>query len=78
MREIKEELGCQISIKRHLLTTEHHYDFGIVKMDAFLCHLVGEHPKCLEHNKISWLDANELPMPDWAAADLPVVEFLVI
>ncbi|WP_392564396.1 (deoxy)nucleoside triphosphate pyrophosphohydrolase [Orbus wheelerorum] len=77
IREIKEELGCSILIKYHLLTTEHHYDFGIINIDAFFCELVDESPKCLEHNEIRWLEAKELPALDWAEADLPVVSFLL-
>lgn len=77
IREIKEELDCRISIKNHLLTTEHNYDFGTVKIDAFLCELVDELPQCLEHNEIRWLDSNELGNLDWAEADLPIVSILI-
>ena len=76
IREIKEELGCSISIKKYLLTTEHHYDFGTVKINAFLCQLIDNDPICLEHNKICWLDINELNNLDWAEADLPIVSYL--
>ena len=76
IREIKEELGCSISIIKYLLTTEHHYDFGTVKINAFLCQIIDNDPKCLEHNKICWLDSNELNDLDWAQADLPIVYFL--
>lgn len=76
MREIKEELDCRISIKNHLLTTDHIYDFGTVKIDVFVCELVDEQPQCLEHNEIRWLESNELSDLDWAEADLPIVSYL--
>lgn len=76
IREIQEELGCSISIIKYLLTTKHHYDFGTVKINAFLCQLIDNDPVCLEHNKICWLDSNELNDLDWAQADLPIVYFL--
>lgn len=76
MREIKEELDCRISIINHLLTTDHNYDFGTVKIDAFVCELVDEQPQCLEHNEIRWLENNELSDLDWAEADLPIVSYL--
>lgn len=77
IREIKEELGCSISIKNHLLTTEHNYDFATVRIDAFICELIDEEPQCLEHNAIRWLDSNELGNLDWAEADLPIVSVLI-
>ena len=76
IREIKEELGCNISIKKYLLTIKHKYDFGTVKINAFLCQLIDNDPICLEHNKICWLDSSELNDLDWADADLPIVYFL--
>ena len=76
IREIKEELGCNISIKKYLLTKEHNYDFGTVKINAFLCQLIDNDPICLEHNKICWLDSSEFNNLDWADADLPIVSYL--
>jgi len=76
IREIKEELDCSISIKNHLLTTEHNYDFGTVKIDAFLCELIDELPQCLEHNEVCWLDTDALDKLNWAEADLPIVNAL--
>ncbi|MCX8730292.1 (deoxy)nucleoside triphosphate pyrophosphohydrolase [Gilliamella sp. B2969] len=73
MREIKEELDCRISIKSHLLTISHNYDFGTVKIDAFVCELIDEQPLCLEHNEIRWLKNDEMVNLDWAEADLPIV-----
>lgn len=77
IREIKEEFGCRISIKNHLLTTEHNYDFGTVKIDAFLCELIDEVPQRLEHNEIRWLDTDALEKLDWVEADLPIVELII-
>lgn len=73
MCEIKEELDCRISIKSHLLTISHNYDFGTVKIDAFVCELIDEQPLCLEHNEIRWLKNDEMVNLDWAEADLPIV-----
>lgn len=63
IREIKGEFGCRISIKNHLLTTEHNYDFGTVKIDAFLCELR--------------LDTDALEKLGWAESDLPIVELII-
>ena len=76
IREIKEELGCRITVKKHLLTTVHNYDFGSVKIDAFVCGLMNEQPQCLEHHEIRWLGSDELGGLAWAEADLPIVSYL--
>lgn len=76
IREIKEEFSCRILIKNHLLITEHNYNFGTVKIDAFVCELVDEQPQCLEHNEIRWLESNELGDLDCAEADLPIVSLV--
>lgn len=76
IREIKEEFGCKITVKKHLLTTIHNYDFETVKIDAFICELIDEHPLCLEHNEIRWLKSDEIGNLDWAEADLPIVSYL--
>lgn len=77
IREIKEELGCRISVTSHLITSEHDYDFGLVKIDAFFCEIIDEQPQCLEHNVICWLEKDKLQQLDWAEADLPIVTILV-
>ncbi|MDE5877890.1 MAG: (deoxy)nucleoside triphosphate pyrophosphohydrolase [Muribaculaceae bacterium] len=77
IREIREELGCDIEVDTLLPEIEHEYPDFILRMTVCLCHLLPlSKPKCLEHNSIRWLSPPELPALDWAAADarcLPLV-----
>ncbi|MDE6670404.1 MAG: (deoxy)nucleoside triphosphate pyrophosphohydrolase, partial [Muribaculaceae bacterium] len=79
IREIREELGCDIEVDTLLSEIEHEYPDFILRMTVCLCHLLpASIPKCLEHNSLRWLSPVELLVLDWAAADarcLPLVLF---
>ncbi|WP_145519797.1 (deoxy)nucleoside triphosphate pyrophosphohydrolase [Staphylococcus warneri] len=77
IREIKEEMKCDISVKEKLTTTEHEYDFGIVNLTTFKCHLNQQLPTLTEHKEIKWLLINQLDSIEWAPADVPVVKLLI-
>lgn len=75
-REIREELQLEISNIEFLITVEHTYpDFHLV-MHAYTCEISSGEPVLNEHVDMKWLPVDELDQLDWAAADVPIVEFL--
>lgn len=72
-RELEEELLCSAAIGAHVETTEHEYDFGIVRLTTYYCTLVGGEPRLTEHSEIRWVPVAELDQIEWAPADLPSV-----
>ena len=76
VREIREELGCDITIRREL--SRFTFDYGTVhiEMIPFVCALAptspAPHPH--EHVAIRWVTFAELATVDLAPADWPVVE----
>lgn len=72
-RELEEELLCNVEIGRHVQTTEHEYDFGVVTLTTFYCTLIAGEPRLTEHAEIRWLPASELDSLEWAPADVPAV-----
>lgn len=77
VREIREELCLEIRPLRHLITVPHAYpDFSIL-LHAWLCETEEKEPVLNEHKTACWLPLDRLKEPDWAAADVPVVEFLM-
>jgi len=78
IREIREELGCSITITRALPPFTHAYPAVVIKMLPFLCVLTADsaapHPH--EHVALRWVPPAELGTFDLAAADLPVVAAL--
>lgn len=77
IREIHEEMHCEIEIGEQVEHTIYEYDFGIVHLTTFYCELKEGTPKLTEHISIKWLDPNELLALDWAPADIPAVEKLM-
>lgn len=77
VREIKEELGLDISVDSLLLTLTHEYPDFIITMHGLLCSSVGDELVLHEHVDFAWLMTSSLPSLDWAAADVPLVEALI-
>ncbi|WP_033349201.1 (deoxy)nucleoside triphosphate pyrophosphohydrolase [Leucobacter salsicius] len=77
VRELEEELLCQAKVGEHVDTTDYEYDFGIVSLTTFLCTLTESSPIATEHAEIRWVPVLELPLLEWAPADIPAVHRLV-
>jgi 8-oxo-dGTP diphosphatase len=78
LREIKEELGCEIVIVRTLPRSTHDYGTITIEMIPFICALsstsCAPHPH--EHITVRWVTREEMQTVDLAPADWPVVEML--
>lgn len=78
-REIREELGCEITVGDQVCTTLNTYRFGTISLVTFRCTLKpGEEPKRLEHLKLRWMDPLDMPSLDWAPADYEAVDLISI
>lgn len=76
-REIMEELHMDVDVMEHVITVNHEYpDFKII-MHSFLCISNTRNLTLTEHLEAKWLDLEELPNLDWAAADIPIVDKLI-
>ena len=75
MRELREELGCEVRIVAALTRSTHSYERGTVEMIPFVCELTHDsplpHPH--EHAALLWCPPEELLAHDLAPADFPVV-----
>ncbi len=78
VREIKEELGCDIAVGRALPRSTHAYATITIELIPFCCQLAAgsaePHPN--EHTAVLWVMPGELKTLDLAAADWPVVAAL--
>lgn len=76
VREIREELGCDIVITRALPRFEYDYTRVIIEMIPFVCTLAAGSPPPHPHEHVAlvWVRPDELANYDLAPADLPVVE----
>lgn len=76
VREIREELRCQIGVGEAVTTTTHDYEFATVTLTTFYCTVVNGHPSLTEHNEMRWLEPRELLTLDWAPADVPAAALI--
>ena len=77
IREINEEMKCDLTVENKIIAAEYEYDFGIVNLTTYKCTLNNEMPTLTEHKEIKWLEPDELAKLDWAPADIPTVEIIV-
>jgi 8-oxo-dGTP diphosphatase len=75
VREIREELGCDIAIVGALPRLAHAYGPAAVEMIPFVCRLSPDSPEPhpAEHVEIRWVKPGELLAHDLAGADRPIV-----
>lgn len=72
-RELLEELGLTVEIRRPLSPVEHDYADLSVSLHPFVCSIVSGEMVLHEHRAVKWVAPEELPSLDWATADLPVI-----
>ncbi len=73
VREILEELGAEVRVKRHLLSVEHQYTTFSLTLYGYLCNIIGGRLVLKEHLDSKWLGKDQLFSVSWAEADLPIV-----
>jgi 8-oxo-dGTP diphosphatase len=75
IREIREELGCDVVITQSLRSFLHDYGTVVIEMIPFVCALSPDSPapRALEHVALAWVRPQELLSYDLAAADRPII-----
>lgn len=77
VREIKEELDCDIEYISTFNENTYEYEKVIVNLTTLKCRLKCGSPKASEHAKLLWLPIDYLKTLSWAPADIKAVEQLV-
>jgi 8-oxo-dGTP diphosphatase len=75
-RELREELGIQISIPRPLIRARHTYDYGDVLIDMWVVRRYSGEPRGLDGQRLSWCTQDELEATELLPADGPIVAAL--
>ncbi len=78
IREIREELACEIKISRALPPYRHDYTTVVIEMFPFLCTLApgSAPPHPHEHIALAWVATTDVASYDLAPADLPLISQL--
>ena len=77
-RELIEELALRPQVKSLFLTVNHQYpDFHII-MHSYRCEVYSQDLTMHEHINLEWCRVEELQKLDWAEADIPIVNKLIL
>lgn len=72
-REFREELGLTIRVGAVLRTVEHVYDYGQVRLHAFLCTRVDGEPLDLQVAEHRWIRPSELRQYQFPPANAELI-----
>jgi 8-oxo-dGTP diphosphatase len=73
LREIREELGIEISVEETLPSIKHHDPNHTVRLLPFVCRIRKGKLTLKEHKSYRWVRFAELDKIDWLEADVGVV-----
>ena len=76
VREIREELGAEISVDSYLTTIEYDYPAFHLSMRCYLAHVSDGELVLKEHEAARWLLKDELDSVAWLPADLTIIEMI--
>ncbi|MBC7264278.1 MAG: A/G-specific adenine glycosylase [Chloroflexi bacterium] len=75
-REVREELGIEVIVRQHLLTTKHAYTHFSITLDAFHCQYLSGTPQCIGCAEWKWIRVEELEAFAFPGANQPIIEAL--
>jgi 8-oxo-dGTP diphosphatase len=75
-REIKEELGCMISVGELVADCTYAYPNVTIRLRTYRAAIVSGEVHPAEHEKLDWFQVSELGSLVWAPADLPTIDAL--
>jgi len=76
VREIREELGVEISVGELFEEISHDYSEKSVHLKFFLCKLLSGEPQPLDCAAVKWVEKPELAAHEFPAADARLLEKL--
>jgi mutator protein MutT len=76
VREIREELGVEISVGKLFEEIHHDYPEKTVHLKFFLCKLISGEPQPLDCAAVKWIDKAQLDAHEFPAADAQLLEKL--
>lgn len=73
-RELREELGMEIQIKKYFGTNIHHYDTFSIELIAYECNFISATYKLTDHDEYHWVLPMKFDNFKMAPADIPFVK----
>ena len=73
-REIREELGIEITVGEHLISIEHTYPEFRITLIAHHCRHISGIPQPIESDEIRWVSVSDLGKYQFPAANHTIIE----
>ncbi len=77
LRELSEELAMQPRILEQLPSFFHQYEDFRIELIPFVCRVSTTQHTAVEHDQTGWFSGQQLPLLQWTAADVPVMEYVI-
>lgn len=77
IREIKEELNCEIDVKELIDSTTYEYDTFIITLHVYYATLKKNNPQISEHSDACWVLPSELHLYNFAPANTNICNKLL-
>lgn len=76
IREIQEELLCDINPLEKLITITHQYPEFHMTMHLYISELIKGEPTLTEHSAMQWVGPEDLDDVNWIPADIDIIASL--
>jgi len=77
VREIREELECDIKVGEFITDDVYEYPTVAVRLITYFAKVISGTPAPKEHEKLEWVGKEDLMKFEWAPADLPTIRKLM-
>ena len=74
VRECVEELAVTISVGEELCAVTYDYPEVTVNLTVFFASILSGEPRCLEHEEIRWITADQIDDFEFCPADVEIIE----
>ncbi|MCX6094201.1 MAG: (deoxy)nucleoside triphosphate pyrophosphohydrolase [Candidatus Bipolaricaulota bacterium] len=75
-RELREELGIEVAVGRHVTTVEHAYSHFRMSLHVYACRHTGVRPRALGCADLRWVELDDLEHHALSVADRRVARVL--
>ena len=77
IREIQEELECEIEVGDLVADIVHEYPTFIINLITYKAKITSGTPIAKEHAELRWVATKDLNKLEWAPADIPTIDALL-
>ncbi len=77
-RELIEELGMKVDVKKYFRTNLHDYGEFIIELIAYKCNFLHANYELTDHDSYKWIEINDLNNLNLAPADIPIAKELIL